>query len=42
MGRGGIATVFLAEDLKHDRRVAIKVLHPELAAAVGADRFLFG
>src|SRR5213594_2987006 len=40
LGRGGIATVFLAEDLKHRRPVAIKVLHPDLAAAVGADRFL--
>src|SRR5438309_3406965 len=40
LGRGGMATVFLAEDLKHHRPVAIKVLHPELAAAVGADRFL--
>jgi serine/threonine-protein kinase len=40
IGAGGMATVFLAQDLKHDRRVAIKVLRPELAAAVGADRFL--
>src|SRR5213594_1022976 len=40
LGRGGMATVFLAEDLKHRRPVAIKVLHPDLAAAVGADRFL--
>ena len=40
IGRGGMATVFLAEDLKHHRKVAIKVLHPELAAAVGSDRFL--
>ena len=40
LGRGGMATVYLAEDLKHGRRVAIKVLHPELGAAVGADRFL--
>src|SRR6059036_3867528 len=40
LGRGGMATVFLAEDLKHHRPVAIKVLHPELAAALGADRFL--
>jgi tRNA A-37 threonylcarbamoyl transferase component Bud32 len=40
IGRGGMATVFLAEDLKHDRRVAVKVLHPELAATLGADRFL--
>jgi len=37
IGRGGMATVFLAEDLKHRRKVAIKVLHPELAAAVGPD-----
>ena len=40
IGRGGMATVFLAEDLKHHRQVAIKVLHPELAAAVGGQRFL--
>ncbi len=40
LGRGGMATVYLAEDLKHGRKVAIKVLHPELAAAIGADRFL--
>jgi serine/threonine protein kinase/tetratricopeptide (TPR) repeat protein len=40
IGRGGMAVVFLAEDLKHHRQVAIKVLHPELAAAVGPDRFL--
>src|SRR6266487_5594526 len=42
LGRGGMATVFLAEDLKHGRPVAIKVLHPELAAALGggAERFL--
>jgi tRNA A-37 threonylcarbamoyl transferase component Bud32 len=40
IGRGGMATVFLAEDLKHHREVAIKVLHPELAASVGGDRFL--
>src|SRR5262245_43233508 len=40
LGRGGMATVYLAEDLKHHRRVAIKVLHPELAAALGPDRFL--
>src|SRR2546428_12474506 len=39
-GGGGMAMVSLAEDLKHRRPVAIKVLHPELAAAVGADRFL--
>ncbi|HYR30629.1 MAG TPA: protein kinase, partial [Gemmatimonadales bacterium] len=40
MARGRTAVVFLAQDLKHDRSVAIKVLHPELAAAVGAERFL--
>ena len=40
IGRGGMATVFLAEDLRHHRRVAIKVLHPELASAVGTERFL--
>lgn len=40
IGRGGAASVFLAEDLKHHRQVAIKILHPELAAAVGTDRFL--
>src|SRR4051812_3925315 len=40
IGRGGMATVHLALDLRHHRRVAIKVLREELAAAVGADRFL--
>jgi len=40
LGRGGMATVYLAEDIKHHRRVAIKVLHPELAAALGPERFL--
>ncbi len=40
LGAGGMATVYLAHDLKHDRDVAIKVLHPELAAALGAERFL--
>ena len=40
LGAGGMATVYLARDLKHDRDVAIKVLRPELAAALGADRFL--
>jgi serine/threonine-protein kinase len=40
LGRGGMATVYLAEDLKHPRQVAIKVLRPELAATVGAERFL--
>jgi tRNA A-37 threonylcarbamoyl transferase component Bud32/tetratricopeptide (TPR) repeat protein len=40
IGRGGMAMVFLAQDLKHGRRVALKVLHPELAAVVGTERFL--
>jgi serine/threonine-protein kinase len=40
LGQGGMATVYLAQDLKHDRRVAIKVLRPELAAVIGAERFL--
>jgi len=40
LGAGGMATVYLAEDLKHHRRVAIKVLRPELAAAIGPERFL--
>jgi serine/threonine-protein kinase len=40
LGAGGMATVYLAEDLKHHRQVALKVLRPELAAAVGAERFL--
>src|SRR5438093_321942 len=40
IGAGGMATVYLAHDLRHDRPVAIKVLHPELAAALGAERFL--
>jgi len=39
IGSGGMATVYLATDLKHDRRVAVKVLRPELAAALGPDRF---
>jgi len=39
-GQGGMATVYLAEDLKHDRKVALKVLKPELAAVLGADRFV--
>ncbi len=39
LGRGGMATVFLAQDLKHDRPVALKVLHPELAATLGPERF---
>jgi serine/threonine-protein kinase len=40
VGNGGMATVYLARDLKHDRPVALKVLLPDLAAAVGAERFL--
>ena len=40
LGEGGMATVYRAEDLRHRRRVAVKVLRPELAAVIGADRFL--
>src|SRR6266511_790394 len=40
LGAGGMATVYLAHDPKHDRKVAIKVLRPELAAIVGGERFL--
>jgi TolB-like protein/tRNA A-37 threonylcarbamoyl transferase component Bud32/Flp pilus assembly protein TadD len=40
LGRGGMATVYLAQDLKHDRRVALKLLHPELATTLGPERFL--
>ena len=40
LGAGGMATVYLAQDLKHHRQVAIKVLRPELAAVIGAERFL--
>ena len=39
LGQGGMATVYLAEDLKHHRRVAIKVLKPQVAAALGPERF---
>jgi eukaryotic-like serine/threonine-protein kinase len=39
LGQGGMATVYLAEDLKHHRRVAVKVLRPELAATLGPERF---
>ncbi len=39
LGKGGMATVYLARDIRHDREVAIKVLHPELSASIGADRF---
>src|SRR5687767_6367771 len=40
LGQGGMATVYLAHDRKHDRKVALKVLKPELAAVLGADRFV--
>jgi eukaryotic-like serine/threonine-protein kinase len=40
LGQGGMATVYLAEDLRHDRKVALKVLKPELAAVIGAERFV--
>jgi serine/threonine protein kinase len=40
LGEGGMATVYLAEDLKHERQVALKVLRPELAAVLGAERFI--
>jgi serine/threonine-protein kinase len=40
LGQGGMATVYLARDLRHERRVAIKVLRPDLAAVIGAERFL--
>ncbi|MCO4098293.1 MAG: protein kinase [Gemmatimonas sp.] len=40
LGAGGMATVYLAHDIKHEREVAIKVLHPDLGAALGAERFL--
>ena len=40
LGRGGMATVYLARDVRHARQVAIKVLHPELAAVLGSERFL--
>ena len=40
LGAGGMATVYLAQDVRHDRKVALKVLRPELAAVIGADRFL--
>ncbi len=39
LGRGGMATVFLALDIKHDRKVAVKVLHPDLSASIGGERF---
>ena len=40
LGRGGMATVYLAQDLRHDRPVALKVLHPEIAVSLGTERFL--
>lgn len=40
IGEGGMATVFLADDLRHERKVAVKVLKPELAAVVGGERFI--
>ena len=40
LGEGGMATVYLCEDLKHDRQVALKLLKPELAAVLGAERFV--
>ena len=40
LGAGGMATVYLAHDLRHDRQVAVKVLREELAAVIGAERFL--
>ena len=40
IGSGGMAVVYLAEDLKHKRKVALKVLRPELSAAIGSERFV--
>jgi tRNA A-37 threonylcarbamoyl transferase component Bud32 len=40
LGQGGMAAVYVADDLKHDRKVAIKILRPEVAAAIGAERFV--
>ena len=40
LGAGGMATVYLAEDVRHRRKVAVKVLRPELAATIGPERFI--
>jgi serine/threonine protein kinase len=40
LGQGGMATVYLATDLRHERKVALKVLRPELASILGGERFL--
>src|SRR5215211_2390488 len=40
LGQGGMATVYLAEDVRHHRKVALKALHPELSAVLGPERFL--
>ncbi len=40
IGRGGMATVYLARDVRHDRKVALKALNPELGAVIGVERFL--
>ena len=40
LGAGGMATVYLAEDVKHRRKVALKMVHPELSAVLGPERFL--
>ncbi len=40
LGEGGMASVYLAEDIKHKRKVALKILRPELAAVIGGERFL--
>jgi serine/threonine protein kinase len=40
LGAGGMATVYLARDVRHERQVALKILRPELAAVLGAERFL--
>ena len=40
LGEGGVATVYLAQDLNHERKVSVKVLRPEVAAVLGAERFV--